>query len=83
MISPRETPNTHTRARTPTKVTLSEMPLTMRCPGATDDAGRFLPLHLPCRRDGSTCCSHAMVAIVTQGKAYHQSELTWRYRNYF
>ena len=83
MISPRENPNTHTYARASTKVTFSEMPLTMRCPGAPDDAGRFLPLQLPCRRDGSICCCHATVAIVTQRKAYHQSELTWRYCNYF
>ena len=34
-----------------------EMPLTMQCLGAPDDAGRFLPLQPPCLQDGSTSCS--------------------------
>ena len=46
--------------------------------GAPDDAGRFLSLISPRRQNGSTCCSQTTVYIVTQGKAYHQSELTWR-----
>ena len=51
----------------------------MRCLGASDDAGRFLPF-IPPRQ---LAAPKTTMAIVTQGKARHQSELTWRYRNYF
>ena len=49
--------------------TFLEMPLTMQCLGAFDNAGWFLPLQSPCRRDGSTCCSQTTVAIVAGGKS--------------